>query len=930
MAHARNYRVPSMVVRQRFVDDGGASAVAAAVHISGPHANFVSRGTATFEQGLLGGYSEASGLSAWLPSVLQNNVLDVSSAELVLTDTALRYFHSTTEVFNIPANSRNIVEARDADFSFTQYGNTPRYNRFENRDVRVGDLVRLTAVVNGETESVWSSIARLLPKLRDGEIDPVAEAGAANAPFAAAGTTSVVVNEMPGITVTVSGSGGTALLEKGLVEAVYTVQTIIGGDTSTARFRVIASNGETESSVTVDASGELTTALLPGVTVEFSPVSGDLVFVAGTSFVFKAAASYTPLTISTGGSYTVQASMRAPKETTYVLTVIKGGYVPTTAPANDIERFARPVLAVTTNTGLDQSPSVRIDQAGTSAAIGRYGIQIVVPTGYLIEGDKFYIKARSPYTDAITSLGLNDNLPSAWISSSDTRVTLELFIDRPELVIASDSDSANWSIESNTVRVRPGIEWIDSTWQTAGELLPLPVIARASTKAYLTFRYFVSDLVGTITPVRSLVDLNDLVSGPIDPSNPLKYAAYHALSDGAGSQILLTAVADPTDITEWEKVTDIISERDDVFHVFPLCYGDKAVTDLFYRHIQAMNVDEVAKERLLYLVDYTPETIALAQGTEDEPYEGVFSIETEGGIEYTAFISDAAGVNFRELGVRAGDVIRTNFVYDLSGNMVWSDYTVVGVINSSTVRIADGSGSDFADNVPKVFEIWRNQTPREQREVIAETAGIQDMLVRYILVDNVDKSIDPLGPAATLVGLIGSVVPHQGVSWFPLAGWSADGWQGKYSNADLNHMAGNGVLIITRHADGFVAARHAVTTAKSPLAGQPETALTLKLSEEMYIRNALLVRKEFRNALRGFVGVTNLVDGTLAAIEANLIAAANYLKSENEYPALGGRILSDLMDLSIRRHVLHRDTLVVSFKVEAPFALNALDCTIFI
>jgi hypothetical protein len=102
------------------------------------------------------------------------------------------------------------------------------------------------------------------------------------------------------------------------------------------------------------------------------------------------------------------------------------------------------------------------------------------------------------------------------------------------------------------------------------------------------------------------------------------------------------------------------------------------------------------------------------------------------------------------------------------------------------------------------------------------------------------------------------------------------------------------------------------------------------MSEEMYIRNALLLKKEFRNALRGFVGVTNLVPGTIAAIEANLTATANYLKTDNEYPSLGGRITSDLQDVNIRQHVFHRDTLVVSFKVECPFALNALDCTIFV
>jgi hypothetical protein len=515
---------------------------------------------------------------------------------------------------------------------------------------------------------------------------------------------------------------------------------------------------------------------------------------------------------------------------------------------------------------------------------------------------------------------------------------VDLFIPRETLVVPSSllTESGvvdNWTIDERTVRIRPNLRVNDPSWTRYGETETLPVIPRGNgqTKAYLTFRYFVSDLVGTITQVISAAELDQIVSGPTDPSNPLKYAAFNALAGEDGSQVLLTAVANPSDLSEWEHVCDLISERDDVFHVFPLCYGDKKVQDLFYRHIQAMNQDEVAKERVLYLLDYTKDTMVLVQGTEDVPYEGSMSVEADvSGLEYVAFTSQTAEVNFMELGVRRGDMIRTNFDFDLSGNLVASSYTIAEVINASTVRLEGNSSEYTIDPAASVFEVWRNLTTAEQREVIADTAGIQDMLVRYILIDNVDKSIDPIGPASTFIGLIGAVVPHQGVSWYPLSGWSGDGWQGKFSNADLNHMAGNGVLIITRHADGFVAARHSVTTAKAPLAGQSETALTLKMSEEMFIRNALLLKKEFRNALRGFVGVTNLVPGTIAAIEANLTATANYLKTDNEYPSLGGRITSDLQDVNIRQHVFHRDTLVVSFKVECPFALNALDCTIFI
>jgi hypothetical protein len=932
-----------MVIRQRFVDDGGAAAVASAVHISGPHANFVSRGMASFDQGLLGEYSEETGLISWLPSVLQNNVLDTSSVELVMQDAALRYFRSQAEPFLIPAASRNVVAAAPAlqasNFSFQNFGASPRYSAFFERDVRVGDLVRLTAAIDGETRTFWSSVARLLPRYVPGEIMPTSMPGTNNAAASLTETISIVSTDMLGAEISTAQVAGwsESLLEKGTAEATYIVQTVIGGDAASARFRITASNGDSVSSASLTPNGtdyELPFGTLSGVNIVFSETTpGDLTFVAGTTITLRAVARYTPITMMAGGDYTAAATERAPRETTYIVTVTQGGFVSDIPPANEIERHARPVLSVTTNTGADRAPLVRVEQADIAIPVGRFGVHLTVPEGYLVEGDKFYITAKSSYSDTVPFLGLRDNIPSNWMSSSDTPVTLELFISRSEVVVpasvmSSGGTVGNWSITNRAIQIRPHLSLYDSSWTVGGEQVPLPVISRSRLRTYLTFRYFVSDLVDGLTLVTSLAELEELVSGPVDPSNPLKYAAYHALAGGEGSQVLLTAVADPTDIAEWERVTDLISERDDVFHVFPLCYGDKQVTDLFYRHVQAMNQDGVAKERLLYLLDYTPELMPLAQGSEDVPYEGAFSVETEmSGMEYIAFTSRAASMDFLALNLRAGDIIRTNFVYDLAGELTWTDYTIADILNSSTVRLVGDSTAWEGDETTMVFEVWRHQTPREQREVIAGTAGIQDMLVRYILVDNADPSVDPLGPASTLVGLIGSVVPHQGVSWYPLAGWSSDHWQGKYSNADLNHMAGNGVLIITRHADGFVAARHAVTTAKAPLAGQPETALTLKMSEEMYIRNALLIKKEFRSALRGFVGVSNLVPGTVTAIKANLIATANHLMSDIDYPTLGGRITSDIQNLNIRRHRLFRDTLVVTFKVECPFALNALDCT---
>jgi hypothetical protein len=439
------------------------------------------------------------------------------------------------------------------------------------------------------------------------------------------------------------------------------------------------------------------------------------------------------------------------------------------------------------------------------------------------------------------------------------------------------------------------------------------------------------DLARQIVTIRSLADLNDLVSGPIRPGNPLKYAAYWALNNGAGSQGLLTSVADPNDRDEWKKVTDMISERDDVFHVFPLTGGDRDINELFYQHIKEMNQVEAAKERVLYLVAHDPETVAILTSDQSRPVVGKLSVETSvGSSQYAAYTVETSGVDFLALGVKTGDTLRTRFDFDLAGREVWTEYQVDEVVNAATLRLTAESATIVPDQVAMSFEIWRTQNNDDYADSIAATGGFDDMLVRYLYIDNADQEFSPLGPAAALVGLIGSVVPHQGVTWYPLEGFETDGWTNRFSNAQLNHMAGNGVLLITKHADGYLCARHAVTTYKSPLDADPRTALTMKMTEEMFVRNGLLVKKEYRCALRGFNGIANNSPGTRLAILANLNMKSDQLKNDTEYPTLGGRITAGPFDLDIRTHALFKDHVLVSLRVEGPVPLNSLECDLFI
>jgi hypothetical protein len=367
-----------------------------------------------------------------------------------------------------------------------------------------------------------------------------------------------------------------------------------------------------------------------------------------------------------------------------------------------------------------------------------------------------------------------------------------------------------------------------------------------------------------------------------------------------------------------------------VFHIFPLTQGNQKVIDLFYQHVQISNQDEVARERVLYLASGDIPTKAILTDYFGNIALGKLTVEQSVGTSsYLAYSIETEGVDFNKLGLRPGDEIRTRFDYDAAGNEIYTTYKVDSVINSGMVRLVGKTDGVNEDQIPLRFEIWRTETNDEFADSIANTANCSGYLVRYIRADNANPDFDQIQAAAGLIGLIGSVVPHQGVSWYEIPGLTADNWVPQFSKTQLDHMAGNGVLLIVE-MDGVLVARHAVTANKSPLVSDVRTNLNAKLCEEMWIRNMLLLKKEFRAVVRrGYVGVTNMVAGTYSSLQQALESRAALLENSVNYPQLGGRITGGLTDLILQPHAILADHLWVSFHVEGPLPMNGLDMTIY-
>ena len=950
MAKTRNYTKPTMVVRQFFTDDTTQQSVPAMVHISGPHANFVSASDASAELGYLGTYSANDGLFVELPRCLAGKVLDRDSVSVTFKNAWLRYFKTTTETFLLPKGARNVITCspalQSAGFSFRSNGPVNRGAVFFDRDVQVGDAVRVTANIGGEAKELWTTVAAVVPRYSPGVVLPSVLAGTRNV---TAGSDSLAISDQTEAAAMVMVTLGKdinwydPMLRRGLAQDSYIVECLIGGNATAARFRVTSTHGDNLGSVRaeeVDHGGTTENRLLLGSLGAWLVLPDTAAFTPEMNWTIQAEAAVTVQQPVGSGVYLGPSSERQAREVTYIVSVSKGGLIPLAEPVTEAARYACPTLSVTTTDGSDKMPLVRVTEQGKPVPVSRFGVEITFDGEILMEGDKFFVTCRSAYSDIFPTLVLNRNVPDDWVNENDdSDVSLELFLvekemDVPEFAMTAMGRRENWSIESGGIRLRAGLTLYTPSWKIGGILSDLPVHGlevNRSSQVSMSMRYFVPDLANQIVLVRSIAELNELVSGPVTPDNPLKYAAYHALNNGLGSQILLTAVVDPTDLDEWRKVTDLISERDDVFSVMPLSMGDQAVNDLFYEHILEMNQDETAKERMLYLIAHDRELIPILTSHGRQPVIGKLSVETSvGSSRYAAYTAMTDGIDFSAVGVKPGDTLRTHYDFDYSGHDVWSEYVIDEVVNAATLRLRADPGGLAVDQVPMAFEIWRSQNNDDYADSIAETAGYDDKLVIYIYANNADPDQSPIGPAATLLGLIGAVVPHQGVTWYPLEGISADNWTNRFSNKQLNHIAGNGVLVISKHTDGYVCARHAVTTSKSPLSANPRTSLTMKMTEEMFVRNALLIKKEFRSAVKGFVGITNITQGTKVAILANINMKADQLKRDVDSPQLGGRITSGPDDLEVRQHALFTDHLIVSGRVTGPVPLKVLEFNLFI
>src|SRR4029077_21221582 len=113
------------------------------------------------------------------------------------------------------------------------------------------------------------------------------------------------------------------------------------------------------------------------------------------------------------------------------------------------------------------------------------------------------------------------------------------------------------------------------------------------------YRAWLQDLTGDVFGISDLANLDAAISGATHPDNPLKYAVGVALFQSNGSEVKFSGVNDPTDLTQWTMLLNLLAARDDVYGLVPLS-RDPDVQAAYAAHVRAQSQPEVKAWRVAW------------------------------------------------------------------------------------------------------------------------------------------------------------------------------------------------------------------------------------------------------------------------------------------------------------------------------------------
>jgi len=923
------YVLPQVLVFQDFQASPAAVANPLRAHIAGPHA-FAIRfdDNDEREDGRLGFYDEILATNYLWPNRPAGGDVDESFTKLYVVDGLLKYFEDTVSGGStITRTGQNTV--RSDTVNFAENGIYARDSSLLDRDVQIGDIVKARFVpVGDDPVTVWTFVKDLVG-------DPIAAivaAATADVDNAATQGASTAVAKISGpdncVTLTPDGSSYDGLAEGDITETyrITVLEGSLDGDLTQAKIRVTSASGnDDQAEVTPSPAGSPTPIGTRGLLVTFSDddtaacsasASDDDVspndLIAGQAWDVAVSQAFTAPTPTSGGSYT------GAQDTTYILDVVRGGLYADTD---------KPQIQVSTTNGTDVSGPTNITAAATAVAVGTKGTTVAFDGTGLRKGDRYYIVVTAEAEGPMRTIVLGNTIPSD--ITDGTECDLTLFILKPEAEIPQNRIQSpplqNWTTSDTEITVNSSIELFDETWTDGGVPQPLPLISEDSQNygiLYVEYRAWLQDLCNEVGTISDVANLNDLISGPLDPINPLKWGVFKALSNSNGTEVKFTAVCDPDSPESWADVLELLEGRDDVYGLVPLT-RDRTVLDLYAAHVDANSTPEEGLWRVAWfsLLGIPTKAIVTADNSTDgEAVEATITDDPNtSGTQYTLVEVPDKNSDFIKNEVRAGDILRAIYSSDGFGNETYQEFVIDDVLTEDSLRLLSGPGA--AVNVAAKIEIWRNLSLNEEAQEIALDAGAwNNRRIRAVWPDTIETSgvvQEGYHLCAALSGLRSGVLPHQGMTHLEVAGFTdVPRTIDKFNKPQLDILAAAGTWIVTQNIfDGEIFTRHAVTTGDTEDIGQ---------REEMITSNVDSISFRFKDHFAPFIGVTNVTPSMIELLGLEAESLIEVLKTENATQTLGGQLI-DATIIELRQHLTLKDRVVMILDTDIPVPLNNLE-----
>lgn len=868
------------------------------------------------ERQTLGAYTGSALTNVAWPGLPVGATPDLAYTKVYLANAWLRYLNKAigTSGTAIPPASADRVRSNTLVFK-TGNGGTLSAG-FYGRPVAVGDIVRLTAtvasVVYTHTTSVTGFVGEAVASTRGAAGTGPGNAGSQ----VSSGPTYAQTADTPANYVEISASGGTySSLADGVLTRTYTISVIqagSGGDATTARLKVVSSDGGDDvASVTPAAFASATAVGTKGLTLTFVKDNTNSVdagvdpddFVVGQVWTVSVGQAFTPTTPTAAGTYT------GPTSRTYIATVTTGG----TLASGTAQ------LRVTTSDGGDQSAAlVTVPAAATPVSIGSFGVTLAFAGGTgLRKGDVYTVTVTAATEGAYQTLTLRDQVPGQLVSVD---CALELMapvasveLPRTRLLPSATTD---WTATTAAVTVNAGAQLPVTGMSNAGAAVYAPVVGGT---AYVHYRAWRAG-TGTVYRAATLADAATYF-GPNDPDNPLGFAAATALDNTAGVLLAAASAAAasstnvvvglaltgvPTDTAAWTTALETLKYEGDAYQFVP------ASADLTVHALVAAAVADASTPATnRFTRAFFPAVVA--ESVKVTPASTLTATVAAGAGGNTA-VTAAAGANFVTAGVRAGDVLRINYSVDAFGAETYEAYAVASVQTETTLTLAAGPAAPVGVGVR--FEVWRTPTKAELvAQVVAQAAAYRSQRISVVWADGFrvnGTAVPGWAGCAAAAGLVGSVPSHQSVSGTGLAGLDATTrGPGYFTAAQLRQLAAGGVFVLADDPAGGVFVTAANTT-------DPSTVYT---REETAVRNADCVRHLLADAMAGIRQVANISDvvGEFARVRAEQLVER--LKTRNTTRLLGSPVAR--LELTGSAQVVGvPDAVTLSFRMTGPTPLN--------